>query len=167
MARKIGIFVDVSNIYYCINKKFGTSNKLDYKKFYDYVKSFGEIQQATAYGLQSRHQAIPFIACLKDTGFNTKYMEPDAKKRNSWNVGIAIDIVQSIDKLDMIILSSSDNNLQPAVSWALNKGVDVIVLATGISRELKDSASRFIEIPESMLEERVKDENSNNLGRDS
>ena len=158
MSKRIGVFMDVSNLYYCIGKKYN-QRKLDYGAYLDYVKELGDVQHALAYGAQMNNEAAGFIHCIRQKGYEPKYKTPkdyhnrdNFKRKCDWDVGIAIDIVRMIDRMDMIILGTADGDLRPVVEWAKEHGVDVIVLACGISRELKDVATKFIEIPESMLE---------------
>lgn len=163
MAKRLGVFVDVSNLYYCVGKKF-ENRKLNYTKYKEYIAGMGEIVQAIAYGAQMENEAIKFIRVLSNLGFTTKFKAPQVyenaatgegyKRKADWDVGIAMDIVTMADKLDIVILGSADGDLTPAVEWCRHKGIDVIVLACRISRSLKDNASKFIEIPESFLEEK-------------
>lgn len=166
MSKRIGVFADISNLYYCIGKKY-EGRKLDYSKFLDYIKDLGDVQQAIAYGAQLNNEAAEFIRCLAHIGFTTKYKTPKAytndgklRRKADWDVGITIDIVKMIDRLDMIVLATADGDLVDAVEWARSKGVDVIILACGISRDLRETATRYIEIPESLLEK--KDETTDN-----
>ena len=159
MAKRIGVFVDVSNLYYCIGKKFD-NRKLDYGAYLAYVKELGDVQIATAYGAQMRSEASGFIHCLKQLGFDPKYKVPkdyhnkeSFRRKADWDVGIAMDIVRLIERVDMIVLGTADGDLRPLVDWVKERGVEVIALACGISRELKDSVTKYIEIPESMLEQ--------------
>jgi uncharacterized LabA/DUF88 family protein len=159
VSKRIGVFCDVSNLYYCIGKKFD-KRKLDYRAYLQYARDLGEVQHAIAYGAQLNNEASGFIHCLKQIGFEAKYKSPkdyhnrdNFKRKADWDVGIAIDIVRMLDRLDMIILGTADGDLKALVEYAKERGVDVVVLACGISRELKDSATKFIEIPESMLEQ--------------
>jgi len=163
MAKRIGVFVDISNLYYCIGKKFD-NRKLDYGNYLAFIKDMGDVQHAIAYGAQMGNEATGFIHCLRQLGFDPKYKTPknyhnktNFKRKADWDVGIAMDIVRMIDRLDLIILGTADGDLTPLVEWAKERGVDVIILACGISRELKDAATKYIEIPESMLE-RQKDD---------
>jgi uncharacterized LabA/DUF88 family protein len=159
MSKRIGVFADVSNLYYCISLKF-KGRKLDYKAYYDFVVDLGDVQQAIAYGAQVENEAASFIHCLKEIGFTPKYKKPKAfhgegtklKRKADWDVGIVIDIVNMIDRLDLVVLGTADGDLEPLVSWVRQKGIDVIIVACGISRELKETATKFIEIPESLLE---------------
>lgn len=159
--KRIGVFVDVSNIYYCIGKKY-EFRKLDYRKYLEFVQGLGELSKVIAYGSQMNNEAAGFIHCLQKIGFQTKFkavktfnQEPDLRRKADWDVGITMDIVSMIDRFDMIVLGTADGDLEPLVDWAIRKGVDVLVLACGISKDLKERATEFIEIPETLLEEKV------------
>lgn len=160
--KRIGVFVDVSNLYYCINKKF-EKRKLDYRKYLAYVKDLGEVTRAIAYGCHVNDEAKGFIHCLRETGYQTKFKavksyhgETGLRRKADWDVGIAIDIVRMIDRFDMLVLGTADGDLEPAVEWCMSQGKDVLVLACGISKDLKERATEFIEIPESFLEDKKK-----------
>ncbi len=158
--KRILVCVDVSNLYYCIGKKY-EGRRLNYAAYVEYIKDLGEILKMVAYGAQLGKEANAFIHCLRKLGFETKYKAPrvfkngpHTRRKADWDVGIAIDIVNAIEmrSVDMIILGTADGDLTPCVEWARARGVDVVVLACGVARELKKSASYFIEIPESFLE---------------
>jgi uncharacterized LabA/DUF88 family protein len=156
--KRIGVFVDVSNLYYCIGKKY-EYRKLDYRKYLNFISDFGELVKVIAYGSQLSNEAAGFIHCLEKTGFQTKFKtvktfnsENELRRKADWDVGIAMDIVNMIDRFDMVILGTADGDLEPVVDWAIRRGVDVVILACGISRDLKEKATKFIEIPESLLE---------------
>ncbi len=160
MAKRIGIFIDVSNLYYCIAKKFN-NRKLDYAKYYKYIEDLGEIKLAIAYGAQIKGQANKFLYCLQQIGYSTKWRSPKAfidngqvRKKADCDLQIAIDIVNSIirNEIDMLVLGSADGDFEPIIQIANDKGLTTIVLACQISKDLKQIADEFIEIPESLLE---------------
>lgn len=152
--RKIAVFCDVGNLYYCVGKKFET-RKLDYRKYLEYAKTFGEVYTSAAYGSQVKEEAKNFILCLKQLGFTTRFRESDReeKRRVNWGAGIAIDIVQLIDRVDTVVLGSSDPDLLPVVEYIKSKGIKVIIIAAGIHRDLKSACNQFVEVSEDMLEE--------------
>ena len=162
MSKRIGVFMDVSNLYYCCNQRYQA--KLNYKAYIDFIKDYGEVTQAIAYGAQLKNEAKKFITVLEHLGFQAKYKSPKTfegvegklsiKRKADWDVGIAIDIVQIClgVGVDTIFIGSADSDLTPVVQWAISRGVTVVILACGISRELKECATKWIEIPESMME---------------
>lgn len=157
--KKIGIFVDVSNLYFCLSSKFG-GKKLDYSKYYDYIKDFGQIEVAIAYGAQVRGQANKFLHSLRQIGYETKYRSPKAfidngtvRKKADCDLQIAIDIVKYAEEIDMLILGSADGDFKPLIKMAKEKGITTVILACQISKDLKVIADEFIEIPASLLED--------------
>lgn len=162
--------MDVANLYGTISMKYG-SRKLDYKAYYAYVQDFGDVVMANAYGSQMNNEAAGFINCLKAIGYHPVYKriksyqnDTHIKHKADWDVGIAIDIVKAIANIDMVILGSADGDFQPLTKWILEQGKQVIVLACGISKDLRESCTEAVEIPESMLEdknEKVKLEQDN------
>lgn len=154
MNNKIAVFVDVGNLYYCTGKKF-EARKLDYRKYLEYCKTFGEIYQAYAYGSQVKEEAKNFILCLKQIGFLTKFKENEREERRrvNWGSGITIDIVNVVERVDMVIIGSSDPDLLPAIEHIKSKGVKVVIIAAGVHRDLKKACNSFVEVSEDMLEE--------------
>jgi uncharacterized LabA/DUF88 family protein len=158
--KRIGVFVDLSNLYYCTTYRHN-GRKVDYRKYLEYCREIGEVTHAHAYGSQVNDQARAFIRALEKIGFTPKYKEPKLIKTSrgvihkaDWDVGMTIDVINIIlgVGLDMIVLGSADGDMHPLVSWLEARGVQVLVLASGISFELKNATPRCVEIPESLLE---------------
>lgn len=155
-----GIFIDTSNLYYCVGKKF-PARKLDYQRYYEIAAKDDVVVRAVAYGSQMNDEASKFIACLKHYGYDPKYKtlkinsDTGKTRRFSWNVGIAVDIMMSIDKLDRVVIGSSDADLLPLVKYLKDRGCVVEIIACGISKELKDAADEYTEITEEQLEDLV------------
>lgn len=160
MPKKIGVFIDVSNIYYCVNKKF-KNRKLDYSKYMEYIKSLGEIVVANAYGAQVKNQAASFLYCLEKVGIVPVYSTPKSftdngniTKKADYDVKITVDIIEAAPSLDIIILGSADGDFVPLIK-SLSDCKKVIVFACKISGDIQDIENiTCIEIPESFLEER-------------
>ena len=170
--KRIGIFVDVSNIYGTLKNRY--NRKLDYGKllkFIDGPDGFGEVIVKIAYGADiSNPEENPelskasqsFKDFLEMKGFKLKYKTPKrynqsdgrVKLKADHDVTIAIDMVRHADKLDRMILCCADGDLVPAVDFVQAKGLEVIVLACNISKELAKRATESIEIPAMLLEDK-------------
>lgn len=157
--KKVAVFIDVGNLYYCVCKGFN-DRKLDYKKYLEYCKNFGEIHQATAYGSQINGAAKSFIACLRSIGYLIRFKDIEDKRWVNWNAGITIDIISLLDRVDSVIIGSADPDLQPVIEYIKSKGVTVILIAAGVNKDLRKSCNQFIEISEDMLEAEQKIEQS-------
>lgn len=160
--RSIGVFVDVGNLYHCVNKKF-EGRKLDYKKYLENVITDDDIlYRAIAYGIQVKDEANKFISCLKHYGFEAKYRRPKIHKvddkevirRIPWGVGIALDVVRIVsnNKLDVVVIGSSEPELVDLVEWVKERGVKCVVASCGIPREIREASDSWIELSENFLE---------------
>ena len=150
--KRVGVFIDVGNQFYCINKKW-EGRKLDYEVYMQICKDFGEITRAFAYGTQIGNSAASFKTALHHIGFEPCYKQIEPGTWYSWNVGLAMDIVRLHERMDIIIVGVSDRNIAPALAWAREKGIQVIVIACTINKDVRDSCDRWIEIAEDMLED--------------
>jgi uncharacterized LabA/DUF88 family protein len=156
---KIGLFVDVSNLYYSLSHKHG-GRKLDYTKYLQFVKDIGTVERAVAYGAQMNNEAISFVKALKMIGFETKFKKPKEigsgikyKRKADWDVGMTMDILLMLPKVDAIVLGSADSDMAPVCDEALRQGKRVIVFACGVASELHTSSTQVVEIYEGLLEE--------------
>jgi uncharacterized LabA/DUF88 family protein len=198
MAR-MGIFIDVSNLYYCIKKKF--DRKLDYRRYKDYVLGNHELVRANAYGAQDSTEANAFLGALRSFGYLPRYKRPKAFdnpnyridieafeellklpelakldekiinrlnsaldatrkalrskkdiKKADWDVGLAIDVVRVVNRVDIVVLGSGDGDLAPLVEYIKEQQAQCVICACNISRELHDVADSCIEIDEDLLE---------------
>ncbi len=155
--KKLGVFVDVSNLYYCTEKQY--KKKIDYKKYIDYLSDIGSIKFAIAYAAIMGTQADGFLHALKDIGFEVQTRVPKEyslpgggiKRKCDFDCKIAMDMVNRFPLMDACILGSADGDLTPAVEWLAIKNVPTIIFASGISNELAKAARSAIEIPPSIL----------------
>ncbi len=154
---RVGVFVDTTNLYRTVYRKY--KGKLCYGEYLEQVTKDRELFVAMAYGMYIGN-TDGFISCLSSAGFVTNFKRPrileihDVKiKKCDWGVGLAMDVVSSINDLDLVIIGSSDYNLLPLIRWIKNEGVDVTIVASLIPKPLKDMATSYLEIPEDWLEE--------------
>lgn len=161
--KSVAIFVDIANLYYCIDRKW-PGRKLDYSALTRVAQGESAfIYRSIAYGLQHRSEATPFIALLKHLGYEVRYRRPRmyreensgkmVERRTSWSMGIALDIVDAVlgNKVDEVILGSSDGDLAPLVTWLAIRKIKTTVLACGISQELRRVCPNCIEVSEELL----------------
>ena len=151
MKKRTGVFVNVSELYYNINRKWG--RKLNYLKYLRKIESEGyRVHRAIAYGIQQENEAIGFISCLKHFGFEPKYKNNDF----DWSVGMAVDVVRMLSKLDAVVLGTSNRSILPLIEWVKNHGSQCIIFACEITQDLKDACDKYFLITEDFLEEKGK-----------
>lgn len=157
MNQVVGIFVDVANIYGSVGKQFA-GKKLNYRCYLEKCNSYGSIYRAIAYGLELGGEATNFKLALKKIGYETRYkyltsVAPADVKKASWNVGLAMDVVRLLDKLDTVVIGSNDAALADLVSFVKERGRRCIVFGCMIQKELKEVCNQYIEIKPELLGE--------------
>ena len=154
---KTAIFVDVQNIYYTTRDIFKRS--FNYKRFWNQVESNNEIILANAYAVdKGDEKQKKFQYALQTIGFNVK-LKPyisrtDGSAKGDWDVGITIDILDSAEKAEKIVLLSGDGNFDLLLQKIIIKH-GCIVQLYGVreltSNSLIESASKFFPIANNLL----------------
>jgi len=159
MSNTIGVFVDTSDVYHRVRRKFD-GGKLCYDTYFEKVASWGTIQQAFAYGMQTDNEAAGFITCLKIIGFDVRFKRPRILKiadreikRCDWGAQMSIDVVKTINRLNTVILGISNPDYIPLIRWIKDQGVKVTILASCVPKSLRDIADSVIEITTDYLED--------------
>ena len=154
---KTAIFVDVQNIYYTTRDTFNRS--FNYRRFWNQIESEDEIIKANAYAIdKGDERQQKFQYALQAIGFNVK-LKPyisraDGSAKGDWDVGITIDILESAEEVDKIILLSGDGDFDLVVKKVIAKYgciVDIYGVQELTANSLIESASEFHSISNKFL----------------
>lgn len=149
---KTAIFVDVQNIYYTTRDTFKRS--FNYKRFWNQIESNNEIILANAYAVdKGDEKQKKFQYALQTIGFNVK-LKPyisraDGSNKGDWDVGITIDILESAQNMEKIILLSGDGDFDLIISKVINSYnciADVYGVEELSADSLINAASNFFSI---------------------
>ena len=154
---KTAIFVDIQNIYYTTRDTFKRS--FNYKRFWHKIESEDNIILANAYAIdKGDEKQKKFQYALKTIGFTVK-LKPyisrsDGSSKGDWDVGITIDILDSAEKAEKIILLSGDGDFDLLVQKVIDKYgciVDIYGVKELTADSLIDSATNFYSISNDFL----------------
>lgn len=156
MMKRIGIYCDISNLYFCVRERYKT--KVDYKKFMKFCAGYGDVKIAKAYGAAKPKQADKFKIALQKIGFETNFKTPKTYKSGTdrqqskadQDINITLDVRDDAHELDMIILATADGDFAPLVDRLLGMEKEVVIIGCGVSHEL-GGATQVIEIPPMVL----------------
>jgi uncharacterized LabA/DUF88 family protein len=70
---------------------------------------------------------------------------------SSWACGIAVDTINILDRVDTVVFASSDNDLLPLMDDLRRRGVEVVVIGTSVSRDIRLTVNEVIELDETLL----------------
>lgn len=115
MKKRVGIFVDVQNIYYTCRQAY--QRQFNYRALMQQLEGDQdiEISVAFAYAIASQDNGQrKFQDALRHLGFQVK-LKPyitrsDGSAKGDWDVGITIDIMEYSHDLDDIYLLSGDGD---------------------------------------------------------
>lgn len=154
---KIGVFVDVQNIYYTTKEAFGRS--FNYRALWQELSYQGDIHVANAYAIESNHDGQrKFQDALRHIGFEVKLkpfiQRKDGSAKGDWDVGITIDIMETAQELDLVVLLSGDGDFELLMKKIKQKhplqtqviGVDALT-----ANRLKLSVDKFQSIQSGLL----------------
>jgi len=150
---KIGIFVDVQNIYYTCRQVY--NGNFDYNAFWAMATRNREVVCAHAYATdRGDKKQQEFQNILRAIGFKVELKavlkRRDGTTKADWDVGIAVDAIKASPAVDVVVLISGDGDYVPLVDYLQNHGNRVEVLAFGksTSSKLREAADEFIDLGE-------------------
>ncbi len=155
--KKIAIFADVQNIYYTTRQAYG--RQFNYRELWQRLSAEGEIVAATAYAThRSDDKQLKFQDALKHIGFTVK-LKPyirrsDGSAKGDWDVGIAIDVMETAKDVDTVVLLSGDGDfdlLLEKVKKDYAVSAEVYGVPTLTASSLIDAASIYHPVDEDLL----------------
>ena len=155
--KKIAIFADVQNIYYTTRDAYG--RQFNYRKLWQRISAEGEIVSATAYAIhRNDDKQLKFQDALKHIGFAVKlkpYIQrSDGSAKGDWDVGIAIDVMDTAKDVDTVVLLSGDGDfdlLMEKIKKDYAVSAEVYGVPALTANSLIDSASVYHRIDEDLL----------------
>jgi len=155
--QKVGVFVDVSNMYYSAKNLY--KSKVDFGKMLTFAVSKRKLIRAFAYVIRANVDAEEqFFDALEKRGFEIRVKELqifyDGAKKGDWDVGLCMDAVRMLSKIDVMVLVSGDGDYMDLLDYARSQGVRSEVISFG-----KNSSSKLISEADSFtdMDKYVKD----------
>lgn len=151
--QRVGVFIDTQNMYYSARNLF--KRKVNFKNIVEDGVAGRKLIRANAYVVRTQsEEERPFFEALQKAGIETREKDlqeyQSGAKKADWDVGLAIDIVQTLDILDVVVLVSGDGDFKPLVEYVQSRGRMVELMAFGetTSSSLLDIVHDFINLSE-------------------
>lgn len=153
--KRVGIFVDVQNIFYA-SKQFNA--RLDFDRLLKVSVGPRRLIRAMAYVVQSPEvDQSSFISMLQQKSYEVRRKDlrqrSDGSAKGDWDMGMAIDIMRFVNTLDVIVLVSGDGDFVSLVNLVKTIGprVEVISFLHNTARDLVQCADKHIPIENELL----------------
>ena len=148
--QRVGLFVDIQNLYYTARNVYNA--RVNFNAILKDAVGERPLVRAIAYGIKAdMPEEQTFFDALKKAGFEVKLKELQSfyggAKKGDWDVGIVMDIIKLIPKLDVVVLASGDGDYIPLLEYLQILGVRVELVSFG-----KSTSSKMREIIDHYLD---------------
>ncbi len=118
--QRIGVFVDVGNMYHSAKNLFNT--RVNFKEVLKSAVAGRKLIRANVYVVKSNSpEEQSFFEALSKQGFDLKMKDlqvfPDGSKKGDWDVGLSVDAIKAADKLDVVVLVTGDGDYIPLINY--------------------------------------------------
>lgn len=142
--QRVAVFVDNQNIYYSAKNLY--NSLIDFGAVLKHALGKRKLIRAFSYVIKADVGAEKeFFNALSKIGFEVKSKDLQVfyggNKKGDWDVGLCMDVVRMIPKIDVCVLVSGDGDYAELVEYAKSQGVRVEVIAFQ-----KTSSSKLLEI---------------------
>lgn len=149
--QRVGVFVDVQNLYYSAKNLYGA--KVNFGEILKTAVSGRKLIRAIAYVIKAQNpDEQKFFEALDKQGFEVKMKDLQVfyggHKKGDWDVGIVMDIIRMMSKLDVVVLVTGDGDFIPLVEYLQNHGqyVEVIAFSESSSSLLMKETDEFVNL---------------------
>lgn len=151
---RVGVFVDVANVELASDR---TRQRLNWGKVLDLLCRDRQLIRAIAYAPvhddpQVSRETQRFVEPFLDKGYKivTKPLKrfSDGSVKANVDVEIVLDVVNMLDRLDVVCLVSGDGDFEPLVRWSQARGVrvEVVSFAQACAQNLRNISDDFIDL---------------------
>lgn len=132
---RTAVICDTESLYKELKQRF--NKRLQYGQYLAWLKSSFDYDCAikVAYGNQKNTVVQRFISTLNQLGFQTHF-----KYGKDWHVEVILQCVSIANKVDVVVLGTSDPVYAPMIPWLEAHGVKVHVVSCNIPHQLSELA---------------------------
>ena len=151
--QRVGVFVDVQNLYYSARNIY--SARVKFNEVLNEAVAGRKLIRAIAYVVEANMpEEESFFEALEKAGFEVKRKElqtfAGGHQKGDWDVGIAMDIVKLMNKLDVVVLCSGDGDYAPLLEYLQMSGqfTETVAFGKSCSGKIKELTDYFIDLDE-------------------
>ena len=149
--QRVGVFVDVQNLYYSAKNLYG--RKVNFGEVLKTAVASRKLIRAIAYVVKAQNiDEQKFFEALGSYGFEVKMKDLQVfyggHKKGDWDIGIAMDTIRLSPKLDAVVLVTGDGDFIPLVEYLRNHGqyMEVVTFRSSASSQLISEADEFVDL---------------------
>lgn len=152
---RVGVFVDVQNMFYGAREK---GARLDFLALLSTACTGRHLVRAVAYLVETKEiDQSAFIHLLQTKAYEVKRkplrIRQDRSAKGNWDLEMALDALSTAEHLDIVVLVTGDGDFVPLVRDLKLKGkrVEVYGFTASSAPDLREAADRFFNITRRLL----------------
>ena len=152
-TQTVAVLVDAQNMYHSARNLYHA--RVNFKELLKFCAGGRNLIRANAYVIKSDvPEEQGFFEALERSGYYLKMKDlqifPGGMKKGDWDVGIAIDAISLVPKVNVIVLATGDGDNIPLVEYLKHLGVTVEVVAfrRSTSSKLIQVVDKFYDLEE-------------------
>lgn len=149
--QRVGVFVDVQNMYYSAKNLFGAY--VNFAKILESAVAERKLIRAIAYVIKAQiREEQKFFEALEYQGYEIKMKDlqvfAGGIKKGDWDIGIAIDAIKLSRQLDVVAIVTGDGDFLPLVEYLQYHGllVESLAFSETASAKLIEKADDFTDL---------------------
>lgn len=149
--QRVGIFVDVSNMYMSAQNLYQTN--VNFSQVMKTAIAGRNLVRAFAYVIETEGgREKDFLKALEDLGYETRskplQIFKSGAKKGDWDVGLSIDVVRLMPLLDTVVIVSGDGDYIDLVDYlrAHGRRTEVMAFEQTANHRLVEEADEFIDM---------------------
>jgi uncharacterized LabA/DUF88 family protein len=149
--QRVGVFVDVQNLYYSARNIYGA--RVNFNEVLREAVGNRRLIRAIAYVVKAdMPEESSFFEALEKAGFEVKQKDlqtfAGGQQKGDWDVGIAMDIIKLMQKLDVVVLASGDGDFVPLLEYLQMTGqlTETVAFGKSCSSRVKELTDFFVDL---------------------
>lgn len=150
-AQRVGVFVDVSNMYYSARALYQA--RVNFQSILEDAVGKRQLVRALAYVIKAEApEEQAFFDALVKQGWEVRQKDLQVfvggAKKGDWDVGIAMDVLRLAAKLDVVVIVSGDGDYAELVKYvkALGTRVEAMAFSASTSKLLVAEVDGFTDL---------------------
>ena len=148
---RVGVFIDDANLSASARRDLGS--KLDYGALLPALVDDRRLALAVTFVVTTEEAALRhagFVQSLRGHGYDVREKRPkvrhDGSRKADWDMGIAMEVLDALDEVDVVVLGSGDGDYMPLVKRLQREGkrVEVAAFRSSTDEALVRAADGFI-----------------------
>lgn len=151
--QRVAVFIDTQNLYHSAKNLFKA--RVNFANVLKEAVAGRQLIRAMAYVVTTESgEERAFFEALTKMGIETKTKELQifygGAKKADWDVGMAVDAIKTVHRVDAIVLATGDGDFVPLAVHLKEHGVQVEVISFGksSSSRLRETVDEFTDMGE-------------------